>query len=580
MPALGPLVIPQDQPSIPTLTFDLPPSPELPRSDAQPLPPPVDPSPFVDTNALKAIAIQDLEDVQTCWSLSPSGSSILGLRGMKFLDPSGSSTFSNNLDILELLKTTTRAIRSVRNYVVALPEDDPSLTFRQHVVDAFRNQPHQKVKYASLRVFPSPKKTTKVLHPASGLSTHIPTVPLPPSPLTLIRKSALDVLGALRDIEERYRLPLADDPFEITLSEGGNGSTMQSLTTFLTERTASPSAHSADDDVSDLGGGTAISSSTSWSSPQRGRRSVTKSPVKPEVVPLIVQGRDKAVHVWADPSDDEWEDDFDRESKRDDWDEKLVLGGGWLYQNGIDLSSLDKERGAVGRYLDLVDEILFGSTNETGQRGWVRAKKEMVNGSKGGRKSGRSSFGGVEGSPRRADEKRLVNPVLLHAMNDFTTIKEAGGTDDPFIEEEEEEIPDQELPDWAKRSKFENEPVCRLLSFLVYHLPSELLSFLPFPPTPPSSPTSSSSAQRSFRSKLLDILSDGQLICTAYNGAVRKSKKPWGFIQLETVHDLLGLTEDSDTGEEDAMTLGPSLRNKGRTSWTFRRTENLRYWAV
>ncbi len=294
-----------------------------------------------------------------------------------------------------------------------------------------------------------------------------------------------------------------------------------------------------------------------------------------------MQGRDKAVHVWADPSDEEWDDDFDKESKRDPWDERLVLGGGWLYQNDIDLSSLDKEREVVSRYLDVVDEILFGSASGTpGQRGWVRARRETVSGSKVGRRSGPSSFG-AEASPRR-DEKRLVSLGLLHAMNDLASVNEVEGADDVVIEEEEEEIPDQELPDWAKRSRFEYDPVCRLLSFLIYHLPSELLSFLPYPPTPPSSPIASpSSAQKTFRSKLLDILSDGQIICTAYNGAVRKSKKPWGFIQLETVHDLLGLTEDSGADEEkDLMTLGSHLSNKGKVSWTFRRTENLRYWAA
>ncbi|KAF8335400.1 uncharacterized protein EI90DRAFT_3153008 [Cantharellus anzutake] len=586
VPALGPLAIPQDQPSVPTLIFDLPPSPELPKSTVSHAPPSVDPTPFIDVDALKATAIQDLEDVQTCWSLSPTGSSALGLQTMKLLDPFSPSVPSNHLNILDLLKVTTRAIRSVRNYMLALPEDDPSLKFRPHVVDAFRNQPHQKVKYASLRVV-SPKKSTKSLH---HITTQAPppqvlTVPLPPSTLTLIRKSALDVLGALRDIEERCRLPMSDDPFEMTGSGVGNRRISQSPTPFLTERTASPSTHSADDDVSELGGGTAVSSSTSWSSPRGGRRA-TKSPSRPDVVPLIVQGRNKAVHVWADPSDDEWEDDIDEDSKRDPWDERLVLGGGWLYRNDVDLASLGKEKEIVNQYLDVVDEILFGGASGVpGHRGWVRAKIEMASGSKLNKRTGRPSFGGVGGSPRKTDEKRLVSHRLLHAMNDLASVKETEDTDDAAIEEEEEEeeeIPDNELPDWAKRSKFHHEPLSRLLSFLISYLPPDLLPFLPFPPTPPSSPPASpSSAQRKFRSKLLDVLSDGQIICTAYNGAVRKSKRPWGFIQLETVHDLLELTEDSDVEEEkDPMSLGSGMQTKGKTTWTFRRTENLRFWAA
>ena len=51
----------------------------------------------------------------------------------------------------------------------------------------------------------------------------------------------------------------------------------------------------------------------------------------------------------------------DEESER--LDERLVLGSGWLYRQGIKIEKLGKQQDAVARYLDTVHEVLFGGVN-------------------------------------------------------------------------------------------------------------------------------------------------------------------------------------------------------------------------
>ena len=49
------------------------------------------------------------------------------------------------------------------------------------------------------------------------------------------------------------------------------------------------------------------------------------------------------------------------------WDERLVLGSGWLYKQDLKIEQLWKQQDAVAQYFDTVDEVLFGGT-----RGGVR----------------------------------------------------------------------------------------------------------------------------------------------------------------------------------------------------------------
>lgn len=57
----------------------------------------------------------------------------------------------------------------------------------------------------------------------------------------------------------------------------------------------------------------------------------------------------------------------------------------------------------------------------------------------------------------------------------------------------------------------------------------------------------------------------------AYNTCVRKSKKPWGYVSKDSIHDIISL--------EKAQSEAESSEGTGKKGWTFRRTDNLRLWA-
>jgi len=70
------------------------------------------------------------------------------------------------------------------------------------------------------------------------------------------------------------------------------------------------------------------------------------------------------------------------------------------------------------------------------------------------------------------------------------------------------------------------------------------------------------------RITLLEKLASGQLLCVAYNAAVRQSRRPWGYISQDSIHDVAALEAAAEAGEAK------------RSGWTFRRSDNLRLWAA
>lgn len=98
----------------------------------------------------------------------------------------------------------------------------------------------------------------------------------------------------------------------------------------------------------------------------------------------------------------------------------------------------------------------------------------------------------------------------------------------------------------------------RLHALLIAFLPPNLLPILPVEPTD--------------RAALLKALSSGQLLCVAYNVGVRRSRKPWGYISKDAIHDIVTLETQS------LIEAQPS--EKTQRGWTFRRTDNLRLWAA
>lgn len=106
--------------------------------------------------------------------------------------------------------------------------------------------------------------------------------------------------------------------------------------------------------------------------------------------------------------------------------------------------------------------------------------------------------------------------------------------------------------------KFADAILGRLYALLVSFLPDSLNQLLPSPVKDPVA--------------FMDRLSDGQMLCIVFNSVLRRSRRPWGFIPPQDIHDITGL--EKEEGDETTKT------SKSKTSWTFRRTDNLRIWAA
>lgn len=379
------------------MDFELPPSPVVPEI-RQPAFPPYVKTYQTDPEAFLPGVIEDLSAITRAWCIHNTRDSLL--------DPNHPTPTSHVIDVLDTLKTTTRAIRSVRNYVIALPDESAG---------TLRTQYRNKVSASA----PVPKRN--LAQSKSQLD-----------PLSLIRKSALEVLAALRELEECSRIPLSDEAYD---AQSDRGSSQEQ---HPHSRGASPAVMS--DDESDL----------------------------PHLDPdmsisfVRVQGRNESVPVWEDENglDTHGISEEERE-KREHWDDRLVLGGGWLYKQDIKLVDLGKERDVVRRYIDLVDDVLFGGTKD-GKHGWEREGEKSAKKAREGRgQSRRVSTGDVFTYRFPPDAphpgRRVVSSSgILDSMRsmslseepeDMETLSEAGSVDE------------DDLPDWAKRSLFADDSV-------------------------------------------------------------------------------------------------------------------------
>ncbi|KAF9005197.1 hypothetical protein BDQ17DRAFT_1354009 [Cyathus striatus] len=473
VPAIGGLSHIPSPPSIGSIAeFNLPPTPSVPSPPKPAFSPHVKTS-EIDPETLLPGVIDDLISVTSAWRVDDEISAVQPAPG-------------THIDILDVLKTTTRAVRSIRNYVVSLP-DESAVTIRAQ----FR---------------------PKNLGPSTSRPSTSSQARQPADPLTFIRKSALEVLAVLRDLEERCRLPLTDDAYDAQSDSGSK----------------SP-------------GGSATSLRSAIIDPDA---SVSFSLVQ-------VQGRYDPVPVWDDDNESDIESEEELE-KRERWDERLVLGSGWLYRQDVYLSELFPERKIVTAYLDVVDEVLFRGKNEgeiAPERGWMREKRKLM--MKSARR--RVSAGDLEGmrTPSKERGKRRMM-VGMSLSEEPQTMEEIG-------EEEEggmNEVDDDELPRWARRTFYVGDDFARAHALLSSFLPEHLQMAL----APPTS-----------RIGFLNSLSSGQLLCVSYNACVRKSKKPWGFVSPDGIHDVLALELKAEK-EGDAGVVA-------KRGWTFRRTDNLRLWA-
>ncbi|KAI5122406.1 hypothetical protein M0805_002956 [Coniferiporia weirii] len=489
VPAIGGPANHLQKPSLGSIQeFHLPPSPAVPVFTRLPYPT-IEKTYEVDPENLKPGVIRDLEAVSESWGLTKGAEDIKPVEGF---------------DVLSTLKLTTQLIRSVRNYMVSLPDDSVSSQIdKQH----FRPSTLQPVPMK--RIVSNPNATS--------------------DPLSRIRRSALDVLTVLRALEESSRLPLSDDAYD---AQSDHMSSQDS-------RSPEPIHAVLDGDEHEQ-----------RSAPQGHDVSFAISVVS-------IPGRSEAVPVWDD-EDDEFESPDDNGGKREVWDDRLVLGGGWLYRQDIRLADLKTERGVVGNYLDAVDGGLFNGPGANGSRGWESVAAERVRAEESRAKGRRTSLGKHrdDKSPDRGD--KVTSTGLFEAMNNMTITEE---TDPPDQSEGEDSVDEDSLPGWAKRATPAEGPLARAHTLLVALLPASLLPLLPISYTE--------------RIELLSALSSGQLLCAAYNVGVRRSRKPWGYINKDSIHDIAALEskvmmDDIDKDEAE----------KRNTGWTFRRTDNLRLWAA
>ncbi|TFK70980.1 hypothetical protein BDN72DRAFT_838226 [Pluteus cervinus] len=521
VPAIGGLAHIRTGPSIGSIQeLQLPPSPAIPQN-TRPAFPDVGKAYDVDPEYLLPGVIEDLIAVSNAWGFSPpNGPSTTNGPNPDLLAAGSPPSRHPRLefDVLEVLKITTRAIRSTRNYIVSLP-DEYTGTIRSN--------------FRPTSLGPSfTKKATSSTSTSQSSSA---------DPSNMIRRSALEVLTVLRELEENARLPLSDEAYDAqsdgSRHSGGGHSRM-----------ASPSEILDDDAESSAGG------------------SVGRVDPDTSVTFLRVHGRDESVPVW----DEESSDSEEEVEKKERWDDKLVLGNGWLYRQDITMTDVHKEKFVVGSYLDVVDAALFGgSKTREGktERGWEKERKRLSekDGSQKA-KNRRVSAGDVEGrgllgaflQPGSSmGPKRRVSTGMLNMMNVVSLAEEPLHMDNIQEDEEEEDetVDDDNLPEWAKRSSFEDDDLGRAHAVIVEFLPAEFLHAL-------QSPKASS------REAFLTSLSSGQLLCMAYNACIRKSKKPWGYISKDGIHDILTLEKQGQGQAKD-----------GTKAWTFRRSDNLRLWV-
>lgn len=397
MPAVGGRGHVQSAPSAGSLTeFHLPPSPEIPSPPLQIIEPHVR-SYDIDPESLLPGVCEDLSLVAEAWSIGKATRPTI-------LPP-------QPIDILDILKVTTRAIRSVRNYLLSLP-DESAGTLRAN----FR------------ATHLGPGKPTASQKDASD-------------PLTRIRRSALEVLAMLRYMEEKFRVPLSDEAYDAQSDGGGSrGDSHSQLTSPsrpILNLLPSEEAQDFSPDVPSAQSDGAFTYSL-----------------------VQVNGRYQQVPVWEEEEDVFQVVEEEQKEKRERWDERLVLAGGWLYQQNIQLADLEKERDLVSGYLDIVDEVIFEAHSSV-ERGWEREQRKYQVRYNSRMKGRRVSAGDGEGKNlgkflsvqdggKRRVSTGMVDMLTSMSLNEETEAMLNIAEDD----EPEETVDDELLPEWARRNTF------------------------------------------------------------------------------------------------------------------------------
>ncbi|PPQ80380.1 hypothetical protein CVT26_008267, partial [Gymnopilus dilepis] len=321
--------------------FQMPPSPAVPTNPPNPIHSPHVKVAEVDPESLLPGVIDDVITAAQAWKLDKFGDA----------EENADVDLDVHFDVLDVLKTTTRAIRSTRNYLLSLPDEEAG-TIRAQFRPALLGPGSRASSSTNLSASTSGSSSS-----SGGTPSHSH-----PDPLVLIRRSALEVLATLRQVEETCRLPLSDDAYDAQ-SDGGHsrgaGTASSPSNGYLELPPTQSQSHSHHHHQE--------ASNGSYADPDA---SITFSLVQ-------VNGRYQNVPVWEDEEDVFAVDSEEEKERRERWDERLVLGSGWLYRQDVKLRDLRKERAVVGAYLDIVDEVLFDGRRGAGEeRGWDRVRRK------------------------------------------------------------------------------------------------------------------------------------------------------------------------------------------------------------
>jgi len=293
---------------------------------------------------------------------------------------------------------------------------------------------------------------------------------------------------------------------------------------------------------------------------------------------MCVGGRHESIFVWNEEEDDFNVDEEDERVPRERWDERLVVGSGWLYKQDLKIEQRGKQQDTVAQYLDTVNEVLFCGA-KGGVRGWTSGKERVEKLEREARGKARKSsvpfpeMVSIVSEPATepvgsGDSARRVASVdMLDTLQDLLITEKpkalqtlSEGEHDYVDYADGPTVDDNDLSLWAQRSAFSDGELSRTHTHLVALLPAFLLPRLPTSPD---------------RGNLLNALSPGQLLCVAYNIGVRQSRKPWGYINDESIHDIVALEVALSASAANGL-----QAEKGRKGWTFRHTDNLRLWGV
>ncbi|KAL9931458.1 hypothetical protein V8E36_009623 [Tilletia maclaganii] len=210
---------------------------------------------------------------------------------------------------------------------------------------------------------------------------------------------------------------------------------------------------------------------------------------------------------------------------------------GYLYRSGVRAEDLEDERAIVRNYVDTVDYVLSVILSERRNTvGFGRSRSRIGHGSEHG------------GSSRSSSALGVSHPFAASGVGISLDEASEDGLEN-ICSDDEGNLGPRKVLQWNWPGRVAGGLKERLLILMEDLLPADLRPHL--------------RSRGTDSDALLATLADGHLLGLTYNAALRRSRRPWGFLRAEDIHALVG---DASTTEA--------------SKWTFRKIDNLRNWAA